>query len=491
MKKCLALILVFATVIMTLVACVQDNGAEQGTEPENGSQEETYPDNLPANLKFNGEDVVVLSRGSQKYTEDEIAVPELNSEPVNDAMFNRNIAIADRLNIEFVSKPIEDADPFKTVEEVERVVKAGGADYDLFAGACYVTLPSALRGTFYNLGTLEYLDLSQSYWMQGYNDTVSYGESQYTATGMIALSTYRLAMVTLFNKKLFDDRSIPYLYDAIENNEWTLDYHAALVENFYQDLNGNTTHDEEDLYGFVTSADINVDAYWSACDLPLVGKDADEAYTWVLDTQRLSDAVDKLLTLCYESGGTYLCKANENNTAQPGIREMFAEGRAATTTLRLLAVELDEIRNMQDEYGIVPMPKFDTVQTDYYTQMHDQFTVFAIPASVASDKIELIGATMEAMASESLRTVKPAYYEIALKRKYMSDPIAWDMLDLAFDHVIVDAGVVYADTMEYPHHKLRTMIMEKKNTVSSQFGRVGSKMNRALDGIVDKIEKLG
>ena len=225
-------------------------------------------------------------------------------------------------------------------------------------------------------------------------------------------------------------------------------------------------------------------------NLPLVEKDADEAYTWVLDTQRLSDAVDKLLTLCYESGGTYLCKENENNTAQPGIREMFAEGRAATTTLRLLAVELDEIRNMQDEYGIVPMPKFDTVQTDYYTQMHDQFTVFAIPVSVASDKLELIGATMEAMASESLRTVKPAYYEIALKRKYMSDPVAWDMLDLTFARVIVDAGVVYGEAMSYPHHKLRTIIQGKKNSVASQYGKAASKMNIQLQKLVKKLENL-
>lgn len=490
MKKLLTLLLVLATMSMALAACVQNGDAQQGTQ-ETGSdtQEAVQLDNLPADLKFDGQDVVILSRGVQKYTQDEIAVPELTSDPVNDAMFNRNIVIGDRLGVNIVSKPLEDTDPFKTVAEIERVVKAGSTDYDMFAGACYVTIASALRGTFCNLRELEYLDLSQDYWMQDYNDTLSYGDKQYTATGMIALSTYRLAMVTLFNKELFDDRSIPYLYDAIENNEWTLDYHAALVENFYQDLNGNATHDEEDLYGFVSSATINVDAYWSACDIALVEKDADQAYKWVLDTQRLSDSVDKLLKLCYESGGTYLCK-EVDGTAQPGIREMFAEGRAATTTLRLLAVELDEIRNMQDQYGIVPMPKFDAAQKEYGTQMHDQFTVFAIPASAEASKLEMIGAVMEAMASENLRMVKPAYYEIALKRKYMSDPIAWDMLDMAFVNVVVDAGVIYADSLEYPHHHLRTMIANKSNTVASQYGKAASKMNKQLTKIVDKLGKL-
>ena len=490
MKKLLTLLLVFAVVVAVLASCVQESGTQQGTDGGSEESQATQLDNLPADLKFNGEDIVVLSRGVHKYTQDEIAVPELTSDPVNDAIFNRNIVVGDRLNVAIVSKPLEDTDPFKTVEEIERVVKAGSTDYDMFAGACYTTLPSALRGTFYDLRDLEYPDLSQSYWMQDYNDTISYGDSQFTATGMIALSTYRLAMVTLFNKDLFEDRNIPYLYDAIENNTWTLDYHAELVENFYQDLNGNATHDQEDLYGFVTSAVINVDAYWSACDLALVEKDADQAYKWVLDTARLSDAVDKLLLLVHESGGTYLCPETASSSAQPAIREMFAEGRAATTTLRLLAVELDEIRNMEQEYGIVPMPKFDAAQKQYGTQMHDQFTVFAIPSSAEASKLEMIGAVMEAMASENLRIVKPAYYEIALKHKYMSDPIAWDMLDMAFVNVVVDAGVIYADSLDYPHHHLRTMISDKKNNVASQYGKAASKMNKQLTKIVDKMEKL-
>ncbi len=492
MKKAVALLLALLTLIATLAACVEtDEHEKESAAPGQTTEGAEQLDALPEDLDFDGEDVVVLSRGVQKYTQDEIAVPELNSDPVNDAMFNRNIVIQDRLNVNVVSKPLEDSDPFKTVEEIERVVKAGGDDYDLFAGACYATLPSALSGTFYDLRSLEYLDLSQSYWMQDYNDTISYDGSQYTATGVIALSTYRLAIVTLFNKELFDDKSLPYLYEAVENNEWTLDYHASLVEDFYQDLNGDGKYDEKDLFGYVTSAGINVDAYWSACDIALVEKDAEGAYTWVLDTERLSNAVDKLLLLIHESGGTYLCRENENNTAQPAIREMFAKGRAATTALRLLAVELDEIRNMEQEYGIVPMPKYDKLQENYATQMHDQFTVFAIPSSAAESKLEMIGAVMECMASENLRMVRPAYYEIALKRKYMSDPIAWDMLDLAFENVIVDAGVIYADAMEYPHHHLRAMIDTKKNSVASTYGKSTNKMNKQLAKIVKKMEELG
>ena len=490
MKRSITILLLIATLLVTLAACVDapDTGNQGDVNAEETETERL--DNIPDDLKFNGEDVVILSRSMQGWTQDEVAVPELNSEPVNDAMFNRNIVVSDRLNVNIVSSPIEDPDQFKPITEIERVVKAGGKDYDLVAAACYVALGSTVKGTFRDLASLQYLDLSQSYWMQDYNDVISYGDSQYTATGMIALSTYRFAFVTLFNKALFDDHSLPYLYDAVESNEWTLDYQASIAENFYQDLNGNSKQDEEDQYGHVSCPGLNVDAYWSACDVTLVQKDANGDYEWVLDTARLSDVVDKVLYLFYDCGGTYLYKEVVNNTEQDEIREMFSNGQAAMATLRLVAVEQPDVRNMEQMYGIVPMPKFDANQAEYGTLMHDQFTVFCIPASAASEKLELIGATMEVMASESLRMVKPAYYEIALKRKYMSDPVAWDMLDLIFARVIVDAGIVYGEALTYPHHGLRTVVSGKKNTVASKFSKMESKMNKQLTKITGKLDKL-
>ena len=490
MKRSITILLLFATLVCLLAACVDAPDTEVPNDSAAVEEESKRLDNIPDDLKFNGEDVVILSRAMQGWTWDEVAVPELNSEPVNDAMFNRNITVGERLNVNIVSKPIEDPDQFKPITEIERVVKAGSEDYDLVAGACYVTLASAAKGTFYDLSELEYLDLSQEYWMQDYNEVISYAEKQHTATGQIALSTYRFAFVTLFNKALFEDKGLAYLYEAVENNNWTLDFQASLVEDFYQDLNGNGKQDEEDLYGLVSCPGLSVDAYWSSCNIPLIQKDAEGVYEWVLDTGRLSDAVDKILYLFYECGGTYLYKEVANNTEQDEIREMFSDGRSAMATLRLVAVEQSDVRNMEQEYGIVPMPKYATTQAEYGTLMHDQFTVFCIPASASADKLELIGATMEVMASESLRIVKPAYYEIALKRKYMSDPIAWEMLDLTFSRVIVDAGVVYGEAMSYPHHKMRTIVGSKNNTVASQYGKLKTTMNKQISKLTKKLDNL-
>ena len=45
--------------------------------------------------------------------------------------------------------------------------------------------------------------------------------------------------------------------------------------------------------------------------------------------------------------------------------------------------------------------------------LHDGVTLFGIP--ITNQKLEETSITLECMASESLKTVTPAYYEVALK----------------------------------------------------------------------------
>ena len=490
MKKTIAICVLIATLLLAFAACAETQEGETDQSAALESEELTVLDNVPADLKYNGEDIVVMSRSMLGWTQDEVYVPELNSEPVNDAMFNRNVAVSDRLNVNIVSAALEDPSAYAPIEEVQRAVKAGSADYDLLAGAAYVAAPAALDGTFYDLTDLQYLDLTQDYWMQDYNDAMSYQGMQFTATGMIALSTYRFAFVTLFNKEEFDNKSIPYLYEAVANNEWTLDYQAQLAEDFYRDTNGSGKADEGDFFGFVSCWGINVDAYWASCDLPIVEKNADGEYEFVLDIARYSNVMDKVLYLLYDCGGTSVYDAITDNVEQDLMREVFSRGECAMTTLRLVAVEQPDVRNMEQAYGIVPVPKYESAQAEYGTIMHDQFTVFCIPVTASSEKLEMIGATMEVMASESERVVKPAYYEIALKRKYMSDPIAWEMLDLIFNVMRIDPAVVYVNALGGPHQTMRTIASSKRNTVSSTCKKMDTNVTKQITKLQKKLDKL-
>ena len=489
MKRLFALLILFATLAAVFASCVEPGQKEEQTSTSAEATGSDRLDAVPDELDFGGEDVVIISRALQGWTLDEVAVPELNSEPVNDAIYNRNLVVGERLHVNIVSHALDDPNPETPVQAVRDAVLAGSDEYDLLAGACYLVMYTTLEGNFLDLTQLTYPDLSQSYWTQDYNDTLSYNGRQYSATGMIALSNYRFAFVTAFNKTAFDDRSLPYLYETVNNNEWTLDYQATLSENFYRDLNGNGEADKDDFYGLITSAGISTDPYWASCDLSLLEKNPDGEYEWVLNLQKLSDATDKILKLYYESG-SYVYAADSADAEQDELRRDFAEGKAAMITTRLVAVEQADVRNMEDPYGIVPMPKFDKAQKEYGTLQHDQITVYGIPVTVSEDRVEMLGAVLEVMASESARTVKPAYYEVALKRKYMSDPIAWEMLDKIFDTVRIDAGVVYVSVLGGPHAQLRDIAASKQNTVSSTYSKLAKNVKKLLKQMHEQLDAL-
>ena len=166
MKKTVILLLIFATLLAALAACASAPDTTPQESVNGESTEEPVLDHVPGDLKYDDEDIVILSRSMMGWTADEVAVPELNSEPVNDAIFNRNLTVNQRLGVNIVSMPIEDPNQFLPIEEIERAIKAGSEEYDLLAGAAYVVAPAVLKGYFYDLTELEYLDLEQDYWMQ-------------------------------------------------------------------------------------------------------------------------------------------------------------------------------------------------------------------------------------------------------------------------------------------------------------------------------------
>ena len=68
-------------------------------DAETEMSRENTPDNLPSDLDFGGLSVPILYRGG--VDEQEIYVEDLTGEVVDDAIYNRNVSVSERLNIEF------------------------------------------------------------------------------------------------------------------------------------------------------------------------------------------------------------------------------------------------------------------------------------------------------------------------------------------------------------------------------------------------------
>ena len=481
LKRSIAILLAILTVL-PLVACgkAASEGSETttaattaATQATTTAVEETttegyaIKDNLPEDLKYTGKTISIISRG-RSWCKDEVSVEALTGDVINDAIYNRNAAVEDRLGVKIVNYLTTDNDNYSITETIRKQVQAGTNEYNLFANSVYATIMYTADNLFQDMTELTYLDLEQPYWSQGFNEAASIGEAQYFATGAICLSLYRFVFVTFFNKNIFDENQIPYLYDVVNDGKWTLDYQREISQGIYNDLNGDGNKDANDRYGFITNHNmIGVDAYWSACDLPILSKDADNFLKYDVNVERLSAAVDKINLLLWENDGAYRVDNKSADSEQDDICRMFSQDQAAMTTLRLIHVESNEMRNMASLYGIVPIPKLDETQESYHSYAHDTMTAYGIPLTVVDDELEMVGAFMEALASESYRTVTPAYYELALKTKYVSDEESVKMLDDIINNFYVDAGVLYTKKISSFHQNMRSWVGGNKNTVSS------------------------
>lgn len=353
-KRILSALLAALLLAGTMTACGEsqdppreETTANQVTETE---AETDLSDALPDDLDFGGQEITFISRYLEGWTSGEIAVEGLINEPVNDAIYERNKAVEDRLKIEINSIEENNSDPNLVVTKVDNAVKAGSNEYSVLAAACYVALPSTLNGNYVNLRgeDAEYLDLDQPYWAQGLNEVIEYGGTQFAATGEALITLYRMAFVTCFNQAMFDNASQPYLYEYVDNGTWTLDKQIALVPLFHQD-NGNGQQDDGDIYGFASGTVASIDPYWSSCKVDIIRKNGEGMYELVLDNDRIHGVSEKVLQLFHNTdGASRIFQSHGYGGEHDDIRDLFSEGDCAMATLHIMKLESEPMRNMED-----------------------------------------------------------------------------------------------------------------------------------------------
>lgn len=484
------------TTVLTLASCTEPEQIEN--EQQSTGQIETQEDPNDhddlGEVSLGGREIVIISR-VESSNEDELFVQELNSEPVNDAVFKRNLNVEERLACEIsVVQHIGNAGTGLTDEvanEVANMVASGAKDYHIVANASYTSMSLAIQGRMTNLAGSQYIDLDKNYWAQGYNEALSYKDTQYFVTGPMSLSYYRYMFVTLFNKQMIEDINLSAsLYEVVANEEWTIAYMQSVAELFYQDLNGSGSRDFDDQYGFcvrVGHTSSMMDGYWEGTDVSVLTKNEDGEYDYGLDGQRMSDSIEAVLTLL-DSSGTFVGGEDDSD-----ILEKFASDEVALINYRLIGVEDPILRNMKNDYGILPMPKLNKEQP-YQTHVQAEVLLYGVP-STCYDQIDDLGIFLEGFASESYNTVKPAYYEIALTGKYAKDPQSVEMLDRVVHSVDIDPINLYCRTFKFTAESIRVIHATGINTVSSLIRQYETstramidKLNENLQDIIDQNE---
>lgn len=449
---------------------------------------------LPRDLNYGGETVTLIYVDLSGKS-DEFFSEELEGTLVSSAVHERNSLVENQLNISFAYVP-DSSD--EVANKVYLDISGGLGSYDIVTNGAYKAITPAITGQYLNLTAMEHVDTSKLYWTQGFNDLVTFtgDHKQYLASGSVALSMFRYVFLTLYNQTELEARHVPSMYETIMNGDWTLDYQLSLVDGLYLDENGNNRRDEGDFFGFVTGNASSVDPYTVASNVHLITKDPDTAELTFNEEGRkkVLDVVDKV-QLLYNNQSTYVYQGAAEDWAgkTKNIIRAFTEGNTLMVTCLFLDMETEIADLAGMSYGIAPMPKYDAVQSRYYSYVQDQVTTLGVSSVVRdADRQAMLGAVLESLAYHSNHLIPDAYYNSTLSLRFMQNHESGEILDLIFDTIEFDFSSTCSNIFSSVviRDSLRPLYSGKSNTASGVTSRWKSRIDKELKEYNDKIALL-
>ncbi len=449
-------------------------------ETEAVTEETEMQPDIPA-LDFAGVDFTFLvsdendTNGVDWMTYD-VWVEKTNGDVINDAVFERNLYLEETYNI----KIGQSAGVTETLAKQD--VTAGTGEYDAVMTNITAAANLAQAGYLLSMYDLPYVDLTKPWWDQGCVEDLELLGNIYFATGDITVIDNDATWVLMFNKQHHEDNGFESLYDLVRENRWYYDTMLEMMTAACRDLNGDGKMTwTDDIFGFLTSDDSGQGLLYASGE-KLTYKDADGMPYLLKDVERLAGVVEK--------GGKLMSDKNVTlNTAVTGssdnLRISFEEGRGLFFGEVMQCIT--RMRESETDFGLIPWPKYDENQENFHHFVHGTAGK-VITVTAAAQDTEMSGAIIEATAAKSMYTLTPAYYDVALTRKYMRDTESMEMLDIILQDRRYDLGYIYDWGSMYTN--IRTIIIQGKDTFASTWEKGTKAFDTAMEKTLAKYEEL-
>ncbi len=420
MKKFTSLLLC-VIFIFTAISCADKSEKADNssiTITESSAEVETSVIETLAKDNFNGHNFMILGEVMRDY----YTFEALDGEVIIDAVYNRNAKVEDMYNISLEFNLVE----WKTAPKtITNLTASDDNTYDLYTSTHLYLGPIITSGSVQNWNNITSVDTNNPWYVTAANDTYSIGESKLLLFGDFLESNINNCWCMVVNKQKAQDYNLPDLYEAVDTGKWTIDYLMDQTKAIYEDLNGNSKSDEGDFYGFVTDIYAGIDSFSRTCELSAISKDSNNYPVLDFYNEKTVSAYEKLYTLYYECIGTWANKA-----AFSHIDTMFATGQTVISNTMIIMLMGDTMRDMKDDYGVLPYPKLTESQEMGYTHLDGTFSAMMVPISQPSENWNRTGIITEALNALGYEMVKPAMYDITLKTKISRDEDSIRMMDL-------------------------------------------------------------
>ena len=496
MKRALALMLALLMLVMTVAACgakdtqtddttttAPSAGNDTTTPSDTSATEpaETVPPELVDSIpetRFDGEVFTALIREETKH---ELHSEEITGDLVGDAVYNRNLAVEERLGVEIevitTQGNWDHRDNF--INRVSNSILGGSHEFDMAMTHNAYLATLILRGLAYDLNEMEVMDFSKKWWCRNYVENIEIDGKIFSVMGDIGVSLYEYLEAVFFNKTVAEQNHIDDLYQVVLDGNWTFDKMMGYVKQVGSDLNGDGIYNENDLFGLSIDGH-NVRYACTIWETGITTVGADGLRDFNLPNEKFIDAYEILYNAIYETDQTFYDTANKH------MVKMFTNDQLLFMTERLS--QAAKMKEMTSEYGIIPFPKYNDEQKEYISATRDSHSGLIVASDVLNP--DMVDSTIEAMCMYGYEMITPAYYETTLKLKYLSDETAMSMLDLIRDSVDFDFAILYTVPLSTMYSFYGEKIASATPSIASAVKAQAKAWQKLLDKMYEDFNKL-
>ncbi len=367
---------------------------------------------------------------------------ELTGEIVNDAVYQRNQTVMELLNIEMDFMESE-WNYNNLYQELEKLVLSGDCGFEVIINDMQGLGKSILSGYLHNVADTDVIDLEQGYW---YKDAILDLEvvpgNYYFLMGDAFTDCLSSVHVLYYNKDIITDTfgDSDYVQDIVLAEDWTVDKLQEIITEVAVDTDGDGAMKEGDRMGFAMLGPWGPSLpILTAFDLDIYQR-TDDGMVLTMNNERSVLALNELYELY--AGPASLNALKDHSTA--GLQNIFANQLTAFVCYLRLG-DLSGMREYEFEVGLSPYPKLDDGQDGYISSMHNTTEVGGIVVTTPESELDFLFTCIEVMGREAAKTIIPAYYEEALKVKYVNGAEEAAMIDLIHDNIASPSTLIFFD----------------------------------------------
>jgi len=470
------MMLLTVMVLSVFTACGNNEGNGDGGDKIVISDDENP--NIIAK-DYGGYEFNILTKEGTSYNTRYIVADADTGEVLGDAITKRNSALEQKYNIKINHMKVDDV-----VSKVRSSVMSGTVEFDAIFASSSNLATMAAEGLLYDLNSVERFDFTKSYWDQNACEQLAMGGKLYFTN--CATNIHSIGWALFFNKYLIEEYNLTSPYEMIANNTWTIDNWAAMVKSCNKDLDGDGQMTVADRYGLLAGHTMGrMLTFSSGIRSTTNDENGKPVVTLLNDKTKLETIYTKLAGVLSDT--EYVCCTECDHKEAHGYAHKWAYARYLFTQDYYLftaqdAEDVQEFAQMEHEFGILPLPKYDENQEGYQTQYPALNNLFALPSLIVDE--ERTFNIIEDMNFYSNNLVYPVWFDVILTRRYARDDESEATLRTLRDNRVYDIG------QAFDFGGLRTTILgmdiAKNSNIIRNYERYKSLVQTAIDSTYAK-----